>query len=227
MAGKGGWKAIKGLFVEVGDDDTPTASGKEKVASQAVPEPPKPVPVTAISVDIGSGKADSSIVDSLAAALEKANLDGFDYFEFAKILDSLAANLPSEQLRYQTSFASAAALKATKQTILDSADHYLSVLQKEAEGFSGMVAAQTANTVTSKKDAVAQIDATIAEKAQMVAQLTQEINDLTNNKTTMLNEAGENELKIMKVQNDFAASLKIFVDRIMGDKAKISQYIPG
>lgn len=227
MAGKG-WKAIKGLFVEVGDDVPSPAPSKEKVAPQTAPEPPKPVPVpTGIPVDIGAGKADSSIVDGLAAALEKANLDGFDYFEFAKILDSLAANLPSEQLRYQTSFASAAALKATKQTILDSADHYLSVLQKEAEGFSGMVAAQTANTVTSKKDTAAQIDATITEKAQMVAQLTQEINDLTNNKTTVLNEAGENELKIMRIQNDFAASLKIFIDRITGDKAKISQYIPG
>jgi hypothetical protein len=223
MAGKG-WKALKGLFVEVQDDPTPPVNDK---VSQKVPESLKSAPVSVIPVDVESGKADSSIMDNLAVALEKANVDGFDYFEFAKILNSLAASLPSEQLRYQTAFASAAALKATKQTILDTADHYISILNSEAEGFAMMVAEQTKNTVTSKEEAAASIDATITEKAQLVSQLTQEINDLTNNKTAVLNEAGENKLKIMRIQNDFAASLKIFLDRITVDKAKISQYVPG
>ena len=70
------------------------------------------------------------------------------------------------------------------------------------------------------------LDAAIKEKADTINKLTQEINELSVSKTTILNEISESKIKIQKVQNDFAATLKIFIDRIDGDKLKIEQYIP-
>jgi hypothetical protein len=137
----------------------------------------------------------------------------------------MTTTIPSEQMRYQAAFATAAALSADKRKLLDTADHYMKALVTEAEKFSALVAGETQNNVTCKEESVKTIDVAITEKAELINKLTQEINELTLNKTTILNEASESKVKIQKIQNDFAACLKIFVDKINGDKAKINQYI--
>lgn len=221
------WKAVKGLFVETGDD-SPAPDKKSKGEKSPEPQtaaPAIPVP-TGIPVDVSAGKPDQSIIDNLAHALSEANLDGFDYFEFAKVVDSMSASIPAEQMRYQAAFATAAAMNANKAHILKTADHYVSVLANEADKFAGLVAEQTQVTVTDKENSIVSIDNAINEKAAMITQLTNEINELSSNRTAILNEASENKIKIQKVQNDFAACLKVFLDKINGDKTKINQYIP-
>jgi hypothetical protein len=221
------WKAVKGLFVEAGDD-SPAPEKKSKGEKVPVPQtaaPAAPVP-TGIPVDVSAGKPDQSIIDNLVHALLEANLDGFDYFEFAKVVDSMAASIPAEQMRYQAAFATAAAMNANKAHLLKTADHYITILAGEADKFSVLVAEQTQVTVTDKENSITSIDAAINEKAAMITQLTNEINELSSSKTAILNETSENKIKIQKVQNDFAACLKVFLDKINGDKAKINQYIP-
>jgi len=222
------WKKVKGLFVETGDesDTSSNKSKKETIIEPKTTAPAAPVP-TGMPIEMSAGKPDQSIIESMSQALADANIEGFDYFEFAKVIDSMAVTIPSEQVRYQAAFATAGTMGATKQTLLDTADHYLAVLNTETEKFSALVADQTQTTVTDKEASVSTIDATINEKAAMINQLTNEINELSTNKTAILNEASENKIKIQKVQNDFAACLKIFLDKINGDKAKINQYIPG
>jgi hypothetical protein len=222
------WAAIKGLFVEVEGEDTEEPSKKSKNEKTTEPQKVAPVatPIQTIPVDVSAGKPDQAILNSLSQALEEANLEGFDYFEFAKIIENMMTTIPSEQMRYQAAFATAAAMNANKQKLIDTADHYIIVLSGEADKFSAMVAEETRSTVTCKEESVHTIDMAITEKANLITKLTQEINELTSNKTSVLNEASENKIKIQKIQNDFAACLKIFVDKINGDKAKINQYIP-
>jgi len=222
------WSAIKGLFYETEEDGTGESSKKsknEKAIESPNVTPAAPVTQT-IPVDVSAGKPDQAIIASLSKALEDANLDGFDYFEFARVIDSMAASIPSEQMRYQAAFATAAAMNANKQKLLDTADHYTAVLVEEDKKFSIMVAEQIKTTVMCKEESVCTIDTSISEKANLINKLTQEINELASNKTAILNEASEDKIKIQKIQNDFAACLKIFVDKINGDKAKLNQYIP-
>jgi hypothetical protein len=222
------WAAIKGLFVETEEDATEDSSKKLKIEKAIEPQKvvtTTPIPQT-ISVDVSAGKPDQAVLTNLSQVLEEANLEGFDYFEFAKIIENMMASIPSEQVRYQAAFATAAAMNASKQKLLDTADHYITVLSGEADKFSAIVAEQTQSTVTSKEESVKTIDVAISEKANLITQLTQDINELTSNKTNILNEASESKIKIQKIQNDFAACLKIFIDKINGDKAKINQYIP-
>jgi hypothetical protein len=222
------WGAIKGLFFEDDGSVPEKKSGNtQKATAPATAPVPEVAPVRTIPVDVASGKPDQALIDTLAQALEKANLEGFDYFEFAKVLDNLAATLPSEQMRYQTAFASSAVMGANKQKLLDTAEHYLSVLAGEAEQFSKMVSEQTKINVTDKEDSILVLDANIKEKADLITKLTQEINEQTATKTAILNEAAQNRINIEKVQNDFAACLKLFIDKINADKAKINQYIAG
>jgi ABC-type transporter Mla subunit MlaD len=226
------WKAIKGMFVEVDETEESPKTSKNKSAPVTPPPsaPTAPVPAAAIApavvpIDPSQGQKDQAIVEGLSKALSDANLSGFDYFEFAQILEKLQATLPSEQLKFQTAFSSAAVMGATKAQLLESTNHYLKVLEDEANKFAGMVAEQLKTTVTDKEDSVSTIESTILEKSEQINKLTQEINELTNTKTTVLNEAAESRIKIQKVQNDFAACLKVFIDKINGDITKINQYI--
>jgi hypothetical protein len=217
------WKSIKGMFVEVDEDDKKEIK-EESVASPQEITPPPPPPQN-FTLDPSSGKPDQSIIDNLAHALEKANLPGFDYFEFAQILEKLTPSTPAEQIRFQTAFASASVMGATKEKLLETARHYMGILQQEAEKFHGMVTEQIQVNVTDKEDSVLKIEDEIRQKSEMMNQLTQEINDLSSSKTDVLNEATENKVKIEKIQNDFAACLKIFIDKINGDSDRINKYI--
>lgn len=224
------WNKIKGLFVEVDETaEAPKPANNKTTSAPPVQTAPTPVaaPTASMSVPIdpSQGQKDQSIIDSLSKALSDANLPGFDYFEFAQILEKLQATLPSEQLKFQTAFSSAAVMGATKALLLESANHYLKALETEANKFAGMVAEQLKIAVTDKEASVVTIESTIQEKSEMINKLTQEINELTNTKTTVLNEAAESRIKIQKVQNDFAACLKVFIDKINGDTTKINQYI--
>jgi hypothetical protein len=216
-------KKLLSLFVEVQENEPI----KEKSTTLA-PTPPTSVPINN-SVQLGtvSGEANQTILENLTAALEKANLPGFDYFEYAKTLDALKTSIPSEQVRYQTAFTTAAVMGITKQVLLDAAAHYLKILETEASNFNGYVQEQTKATITDKQGALTDIDNLINEKAAQIQKLTEDINILTQDRAAITNEVSENQVKIGKIQNDFGATLKIFADRITGDVEKINKYING
>lgn len=221
------WNKVKGLFVEVDESADPPPSKKKSTpppaAAASIPTTPAP---TVIPVDASQGQKDQAIIDSLAKALSDSNLPGFDYFEFAQILEKLSTSIPSEQMRFQTAFASAAVMGATKPGLSDSIVHYLKVLENEAQKFTQMVTQEIKVKVTDKEASVGTIDTTIKEKSDQITRLTQEINELTSTRTTILNESAANNVSIQKIQNDFAACLKVFIDKINGDATKINQYIP-
>jgi len=215
-------KSILGLFVDIEEDKEPEDQNEPEV-SKATPAP-APVP-TAMPI-LSEGKIDSSIAESLAKALEDANIDGYDYFEFAKTLIALASTIPAEQVRYQAAFATASAMGATKQLLLQTAQHYVTVLNDEQEKFGEFVKAQIQENVTSKETAIADIDVAIQEKANQIQELTQHINELSQQKTTIENEVSEAKIKVERVRNDFVTTLKTFLGKIQADMDKISTYIP-
>jgi hypothetical protein len=218
-------KSILNLFVDLGDDGK--EESKQNVEQEQTPtvvlEQPKAVVIEAKPAE---GKTDTAIAENLANALEEANIDGYDYFEYAKTLEALSATIPSEQVRYQTAFASAGVMGATKEKLIETAQHYTNILNEQGEKFSGFVAQQIEQNVTSKESGLTQIDSSIQEKAELIQKLTQEINELTQQKTEIANEVAENKIKIERVQNDFAATLKVFLNKIKKDMDKISTYIP-
>ncbi len=222
MAGVG--KKLLNLFIEVENepDIKKEDAGKRKTVANAAPEPNRTVPV-----NVSAGTTDDAIAKNIADALEKANLSGFDYFEYAKTLDALKTTIPAEQTLYQTAFASGTVMGAGKKSLLDSANHYITVLDKEAEKFAVSVQQRIQQTVTVKEEQVRSIEKTINEKAAQIQKLTNEINALSNEKNTVVNVISENRVKIEKVRNDFAATLQVFLGKIRGDIEKIQKYIAG
>lgn len=217
-----GWKDIGRLFIQIEDDEK-----KEAVAEvQEIPQEEVSKPQEAsMEMRASSGQQNENIAESLAKSLEEANLEGYDYFEFAKTLEALKPTMPAEQTLYQTAFASGSVMGATKDKLIQTAQHYLDILGKKQEEFGIAVQQQTEATVTSKEQELATMDEQIKDRADKIQALTDEINAMTNQKTEMVNEISANKVKIEQVKNDFAATLQVFVSKISRDMERIEKYL--
>ena len=209
-----GWKDIAGLFIQIQDDEK-----EAKVQSEVKP------PEATMEIRAVSGQQNENIAVSLSKALDEANLEGYDYFEFAKTLEALKPALPAEQTLYQTALASGSVMGATKDKLIQTAQHYLDILGKKQEEFNQAAQVQINETVIDKEQGVVDLDNQIQVKAEQIRKLTDEINSLTNKKVEVTNEISANKVKIEQVKNDFAATLQAFMSKIHGDMERIEKYL--
>lgn len=191
----------------------------------AVSEEPKKVESSVPPVNAASGQTDENIAASLSEALQVANIEGYDYFEYAKTLDALKPTITAEQTLFQTAFASASVMGVTKQKLIDTAQHYLGVLDKKSSEFEEAMKTKIGESVTGKENESKSMDGEIKSRAETIQKLTEEINQLQAKKTQLTNEASDNRIKIERVRNNFAATLQIFVEKIKSDLEKINKYL--
>jgi hypothetical protein len=218
----GAAKNILGFFVKVEDDakDPPTKAQPQQSAQS--------MPQFAASTGAGvpvAAQEDAAIKQQLAEALEQANQPGYDYFELAQAVQAQASFIPSEELRFQSTAAAVASLGVTPDKLLSSAQYYLSVLKKKEDEFARTLEAHTKETVTSREDEAKRFDADMQAKADQIKKLTEDINGLQAQKAAIINEIAASRTKIDQVRNNFAATMKVFVDRINSDIDKMKKYL--
>jgi len=212
------------LFFKVEDDGVP--SSKEE--AKTVPATPQfastaqsaQTPVTTLGV-----QEDATIKKQLSDALEAANQPGYDYFELAKSIEAQASIIPSESLRFQSSYAVVASMGVTPDKLISSAEFYLTVLKKKEDEFNKTLEQHTSEAVTAKENEAQKFDADMLAKSEQIKQLTEEINVMQQQKTAILNEVSSSRAQIEQVKNNFYATMKIFVDRINSDIGKIKTYL--
>jgi Skp family chaperone for outer membrane proteins len=209
-------KNILGLFVQVQEEED------KESTTESTSTPEKSV---SLPSDSSTGTQDETVAKLLTDALEKANIEGFDYFEFAQMLQALKPSLPSEQTLFQTAYTSGKVMGATKEKLVQTARVYIDVLNKKAKEFEAACQAKVDELITGREKNLQGMDAAIQEKAAAIQKLTEEINAMSTEKTKMTNEIGENRIKIETKRNNFSATLQTFVGKIQGDIDKIGKYI--
>jgi ketosteroid isomerase-like protein len=224
-------KKLRGIFFDVEEEEQAEEikSEEEDIEVKEVKKDEKPAvvstPVPTVDSSEVKDEANMEIFRSFSEILEKANLEGFDYIEFAQILEKFKNDMPVEKTRFQAAFASGSVMGATKDKLIETAQHYLDVLEEEAKKFEQFYQDQFKTTVTDKEESVVSMDESIHEKRDQIEALEQEINEISNAKTEVNNEIIENKVKAEKVKNDFVTTLNIFVSRINNDIEKIRKYI--
>lgn len=216
-------KGIMNLFFKVEDDgvDTKAPAKEEKVAVQAQAQTP-----TTISIPTSVlAQEDAKIKKELADALEKANQPGYDYFELAQSIAAQASIIPSEAQRFQSTFAVVSPMGVTPDKLISSAQFYLDVLKNKENEFNKTVEQHMAEAVTGRENEAKSFDADMQAKSDQIKKLTEEINALQQQKTTIINEVSSSRAQIEQVKNNFNATMKVFVDRINSDIEKIKTYL--
>ena len=171
------------------------------------------------------GQEDQKIREQLTAALEQANVPGFDYFEFAQALQSQESLIPTEAMRFQSVFNIAKTMGVTIDILVRTATGYLDVLKKKETEFLTALESHVSTDITGKEQSMANIDKQIADKAEMIRKLNDEMNTMQQQKVAMQNEVSSAKAEVEKVKNNFYATLQVFVNKITTDITKINQYL--
>ena len=111
----------------------------------------------------------------LMKAIEMNNLDGLDYLEFKHSLIALK-NIPiDEAAKFQSAYATASTMGLTKKKLIDSADFYKKVLEKEKESFRGELQKHIGGRLHQSESRTNDLSQMIQQKSEQIKKLTEEI----------------------------------------------------
>jgi hypothetical protein len=212
-------KKLKGVFVV--DDGTAPEVEKTKKADPKVTT----APVRTVAPSIATGNVSEKFTDILLESMERNNQEGFDYIEYKRSLQTLEKMPMDEKTRYFSAFAAAQSMGISQQKLIDSAKFYLGILETEEQQFQNATKGQREKQIGGKEKAIASMESTIQEKGELIAKLTQEIQQHQTDMDAMKSEIEEAVVKIDTTMEDFHASYTNLEGQINGDISKMQTYL--
>lgn len=145
---------------------------------------------------------DERSLEFLADAIEKNNLPGFDYYEFKRAVVALSQMKLDEATAHKSAFATAATVGLTKEKLIETANYYKNLVEKEKEQFDKALENQNATRINARRDEAKRLRDQVERHKAEITRLQDEI-------AGYLNQIEQAE-----------AALKIESDKL--DKAKTS-----
>lgn len=216
-------KNLRSIFIV--EEDVPA---KSKAASPAPKTPAKEqasTPPSSTPVTLRDGKITQKFTDILLSAMDNADLEGFDYLEYKKSLQSLQKMNMEERTAYQSAFAMAQTMGATPQHLVGTAQHYLKALQEEEQKFEKALVNQQENRIGAKRQEQQSLANTIKEKEAQIKKLQAEIQEHQQKLGKLDGEIKQADLSIANTKNDFFASYQHLVKQIQADITKMQEYL--
>lgn len=205
------------------DDSTIASGGNSKSTSKVEESMVGEIQLENMPTD-GSAP-DTKFVEILLKAIEDNNLQGFDYLEYKSSLQSLAKMNMDDTTKYQSAMAMAKTMGATKDKIIQSANHYLSILSKENEKFQTAVQAQKSKITQDQQSGLKTIEVAIENKKKQIEQLTKEIEMESKKLEDLKSNINANTIKISETTSKFNYAYKIVSEQIAEDMKNITSYI--
>lgn len=168
---------------------------------------------------------DARSAQFLINALEKNNIDGFDYIEYKQSLGALAAYDMDEAMAFKSAFATASVLGLSKDKLLKTAQFYLQVLAKEKSQFNQAVQGQVQRQVAGKKQQAENYHKTIEHKKQQIDKLKAEIEEHQSAIMKLQAEIAGAKDKIGQTKENFERTFDIIHQEVQDDIQKIDMYI--
>jgi chromosome segregation ATPase len=216
-------KKIKSLFVIESED---SVTPRPATTTAKIVEKPKVVDVNPSAPSaLINAEPDQNLTIKLREAIESQNLEGFDYLEFKNTLNSILHVIEDESTRYRTAYEMAKTMGASKDTLLESIQHYVDILKKEESKFKDALAHQKQKQIVSREEELSQLQETIGEKEVLIQKLTTEISDIRkkmDEKRTELKQAVD---KIENANTQFSASIQAVNNQLNDDRQNLNKYI--
>ena len=223
---------LKSLFIlEDGDESKKAAKKAVEKQEEDLSKSGSSVSAHDITVNIEpssipqTGKPDAKFVDILLKAVEKDNLEGFDYLEYKSSLQSLSGMDMDEETKYKSSLAMAQTMGATPAKLIKTANHYLSTLNKEKSKFEEALKGQKAKQVTGKESSIKQIEQGIEGKRKKIAELQKEIERDTKKMEQMKAGINKAAAKVQKTSDSFHYAFNVVTGQILSDIEKMQKYL--
>ncbi len=161
----------------------------------------------------------------LINALEKNNIDGFDYIEYKQALGALAALDIDEATAFKSAFATASMMGLSKDKLLKTANFYLKVLQQERSQFDKAVEQQVQRQVAGKQKEGKAVVLAIQSKKDKISQLQSEILQHQEQIVRLQDEIESSKDKIGTTKSNFEQTYGIIEKAILSDIDKVQVYL--
>ncbi|WP_133535037.1 hypothetical protein [Tenacibaculum caenipelagi] len=218
-------KNLKSLFITDDESDKKKEPIEKKKESSQEQTKEKQVSSLENQKKTIAGEIDSEIIEKLLQAIEKNNLEGFDYLEFKKALKALEKIPMEEATKYRSTFATASTMGVTLDKLIDSTAHYIKVLDSENNTFLKAFEKQLISKVGNKEKEISQFESIIGEKSEKIKQLTEEIAKHQSQIIELRKTVDESKMKIDKTKNDFRLSHLHLRTQLEQDIEKMKQYL--
>lgn len=183
---------ILDLFIEKTEDDNPKEqkSTVPPIGSNPIPVPPLPSYST---VGVTNQNDIDKFNEHFEELFQQANLPGPDYFEFSKMCQAMSA-LPDDT-KFPAAFGGLSVQGLTKQSLLESAQHYINIIDEDAKKFASAIDGKLIADVKNKRATAEAKKAEIAQKNEMIAKLQAEVQAQYTEIATLESEATDQEQK--------------------------------
>lgn len=151
---------------------------------------------------------------------DQANLPGPDYYEFAKMCQAMSA-LP-EETKFTAAFSGLQVQGLTKAKLLESASHYINIIDEDAAKFNSAIDQKIIADVKQKREIIENKKKALADKVALIAQLQAELETDNKQILDLTFEADDQERKATEKGTIYKQACQIRKDQITADIAKIN-----
>ncbi len=172
-----------------------------------------------------SGTVDQKSLDFLTRALDRNNMQGFDYIEFKQSLSSLKKMNMDDETAIKSAFATASTVGLTKDKLVQTARHYQQVIDKEKSQFDEALQNQVREKIAGKKGEVDRLKKQIEDNNKKIKALQEEIQKsqaTIDNADADIKSAQD---KINVTKNNFETTYQSILGTIAEDIDKFNKYL--
>jgi septal ring factor EnvC (AmiA/AmiB activator) len=167
--------------------------------------------------------ADQKSIDFLEDAMIKSSQPGFDYLKFKQSIDQLSSLQLDKITSLKSAFATASTMGVTKDSLLQSGRHYLTVLGEEKKQFDQALTNQVQQRVDSKRNELLNLQQQIEESKRQIARLEKQILEFQDRIAKSDDEVAEAKASIEQTKMKFENTYQLFVSAIEQDMTAIQQ----
>jgi hypothetical protein len=211
-------KKALGLFVEF-EPNEKTDAGVHNDIAQKFPlsniNKAKPVATAMSEADI------DKFEQHFSGLFERSNLPGPDYFEFWKMMETLEAHVPDEKARMAAVFATLSIQGLTKQKLLETAAQYKQLVETDRNEFEKAANEKALQEVQGRQQQLADLEKKIAQHAETIKRLTEEITAAQLQTGQIKAEITEHEQKISSSRQGYQLACHAMINKIETDLQKI------
>jgi len=160
-------------------------------------------------------------------AIEEANIEGFDYLEFKQSINNLKKQKlgNDEKQLFITAFTLAKTMNVDKNSLLESAGHYLKVLENENIRFNESLNNSAKVKLAEREEELRKLESTLKKEKNQLIELQKKIDAHEKQVIGLKQELQQAGLKVKRIKAGFKKALSDISSQISSDIEKIKKYI--
>ena len=211
------FKKALGLFVEFEPD------GESAPAQNSSSNTPVQFPAAHVR-EIAASMTDADLdkfEQHFSQLFERSNLPGPDYFEFWKMMETLEAHLPDEKARIPVVYVTLSVQGLTKDKLIESATQYKLLVEQDRNEFDKAANDKASQEIEGRRQQLADMEKLIADNAELIRKLTQEITAAQTKASALETEVSEHERKMAVNRQGYQVASEAMINKILTDIQKI------